>query len=68
MTADNRVIKWDAVALGVTVVLVLLGFNAWCMKLIINDALSNNMTIVMKEFVTKADFNRHVDHCENKIK
>ena len=60
----DKAVKWDAVALAVTVVLAIVGFNAWCMKLIINDALSSNMAIITKEYVTKADFNRHVDHCE----
>lgn len=62
---NDKSIKWDAVAVAVTTVLAIICFNAWCMKLIINDALSSNMAIITKEYVTKADFNRHVDHCES---
>jgi len=56
-------INWEATSTLIGAVLVAIGFNAWCMKLIINDALNKSMITTLKEFVTKDEFDKHIDHC-----
>ena len=55
--------NWEAIGVSVVVALALIGFNAWCMKLVIDNAIGKNMIVIMKTFVTKADCDKHTEQC-----
>ena len=55
--------NWQMVGVSITGVLAVVAFNAWCMKLVIDNAVSKNMLIIMEKFVLKEDFEKHVDQC-----
>jgi hypothetical protein len=61
MPNEGTKIKWDAVGIAVTVAFAMIAFNAWCMKLVIENAISKNMITIMEKFVTKADFDKHCE-------
>jgi len=54
-------INWEATGVMVGAVLAAIGFHAWCMKLIIHEALSKNMVIILKEFATKEALDKHIE-------
>ena len=60
--------NWQMIGISITVVLSGIGFNAWCMKLVIDNAVSKNMIIIMEKFVLKEDFDKHVDQCPARVR
>ena len=52
--------NWHMVGVSITGILAVVAFNAWCMKLGIDNAIGKNMLIIMEKFVLKADFDKHV--------
>lgn len=59
---------WPAIGVGVTVAIALLGANAWLMKMVLKGELSATLLAIEREFVTKEEFNRHIDNCPAKNK
>lgn len=55
--------NWQIVAVAIPAVLAAVAFNAWCMKLVIDNAVGKNMLIIMEKFVLKDDFDKHVEQC-----
>lgn len=56
-------INWGLVFSGIGAGATLLGANAWLMKLVIDSALSKALLKIQQDFVTRDEFNRHVDKC-----
>lgn len=54
---------WQAIGVVITGVLAIVAFNAWCMKLVIDNAIGKNMLLIMEKFVLKEDFDKHVSQC-----
>jgi hypothetical protein len=67
MTNDTQKLNWQAIGVGIAVALAMVAFNAWCMNLIIDNAISKNMITIMEKYCTKADLCNHVAtmHREN---
>ena len=57
--STERRFCWEATGVVVGVVLVLIGFNAWCMKLVIDNAVKESFITVSQTFVTKDEFKGH---------
>ena len=55
--------NWQVVSICITAVLAIVAFNAWCMKLVIDNAIGKNMLLIMEKFVLKEDFDKHVQQC-----
>ena len=55
--------NWQVISVCITAVLATVAFNAWCMKLVIDNAVAKNMLIIMEKFVLKEDFDKHVEQC-----
>ena len=55
--------NWQIISISITAVLAIVAFNAWCMKLVIDNAVGKNMLIIMEKFVLKEDFDKHVAQC-----
>lgn len=53
-------LNWEAIGVGVCVALAVIGFNAWCMNLVIDNAISKNMMYIMETYLTKAEMKDHV--------
>jgi len=56
MATTTVKLNWQAIGVGVVVALSIVGFNAWCMNLVIDNAISKNMIRIMETYVTKAKF------------
>ena len=54
---------WTAIGVGVTAGLALIGANAWAMKLVIDNAVKSALLQIAHEYVTKEDFNQHIERC-----
>ncbi len=54
---------WQAIGVGVTAGIALIAGNAWVMKLVIDNAVLKAVKVIAEEYVTKEDFNRHVEMC-----
>jgi len=50
---------------GAGVVVALIIGNAFVMKLIIDNAIKSLNLLIAKDFVTKEEFNSHIDHCQH---
>jgi len=53
----------NSVGVGVTVATAILIANAGLMKLVIKSALTDLHLTVSQDFVTKTEFNRHIEGC-----
>ncbi len=60
--------NWEAIGVGIAAVLAIVGFNAWCMRLVIDNAIAKNMLIIMEKYITKDDFDRHIKDCPMRAK
>ena len=58
--------NWQIVSISITAILAIVAFNAWCMKLVIDNAIGKNMLIIMERFVLKEDFDKHINQCQNR--
>jgi len=56
---SDKKINWEATGVVVCVIVVLIGFNAWCMKLVIDNAVKESFITVSQTFVTKDEFKAH---------
>ena len=54
---------WQIIGICIPSVLAIIAFNAWCMKLVIDNAVAKNMIIIMDKFVLKEEFDKHVEQC-----
>ena len=54
---------WQIIGICIPAVLAVIAFNAWCMKLVIDNAVAKNMIIIMEKFVLKEEFDKHVEQC-----
>jgi len=55
--------NWGVAGVSITGVLAIVAFNAWCMKLVIDNAIGKNMLLIMDKFLTKEEFEKHVKYC-----
>ena len=56
-------VEWEQVGVGVTVGIALLSAHAYLMRIIINNAILALGKTISEDYVTKEDFNRHIEHC-----
>lgn len=56
-------VDWGSLAAGATVATFVLGIHAWLMKIVISSEVYKLLNAIQKEYVTKEEFNRHVDTC-----
>lgn len=54
---------WQAIGVGLTAGIALVGFNGWVMKIIIDSAIKTALLGIERDFVTKADFDKHIERC-----
>jgi len=59
---------WSAIGVGVTSVMAIVAFNAWAMKLVIGNAVKDALLLIARDYVSKEDFDRHIEQCPAKIK
>ena len=57
---------WEAVGVAVSMVVALIGGNAFLMKLVIGGEISKCLLLVAQQYVTKEDFEKHIEHCPHK--
>jgi len=55
--------NWEAIGVGIAAVLAIVGFNAWCMRLVIDNSIAKNMLLIMEKYATKDDLNNHISQC-----
>ena len=55
----------ETIGIGVAVASTLLGANAWFMKLVISSEINKCLLVISDKYVTKDEFNKHIDHCPN---
>ena len=55
----------ETIGIGVAVASTLLGANAWFMKLVISSEISKCLLVISDKYVTKAEFDKHIEHCPN---
>jgi len=55
--------NWEAIGVGIAAVLAIVGFNAWCMRLVIDNSIAKNMIIIMEKYATKEELNNHINQC-----
>lgn len=60
MTSTEHRIDWQAVAVMISCALAIVAFNAWCMKLVIDNAISKNMISIMEKYATKEELRLHI--------
>ena len=51
---------------GAGIVVALIIGNAFVMKLIIDNAVKGLNLLIARDFVTKEEFNNHIEHCQHK--
>ena len=56
-------IQWEVIGIGVTVGITLLSAHAALMRIIINNAILKLGKTISEDYVTKEDFNRHIEQC-----
>lgn len=54
---------WQAIGVGVTAGVAMIGANAWIMKMVIENAVKSALLDISHEYVTKLDFDRHLEQC-----
>ena len=59
----TNAIQWEQVGVGVTVGVTLLSAHAYLMRIIIKNAILELGKTISEDYVTKADFNRHIEQC-----
>jgi hypothetical protein len=62
-TTSRYVMGWEAIGVGVSAVIAVVAFNAWAMKLVIDNAVKSALLLISHDYVTKEDFNRHIEQC-----
>ena len=55
--------NWELFFAGVGAAAVLLGGNAYLMRLVIGSEVGKALLAISKEYVTKEEFDRHIDQC-----
>lgn len=55
----------ETIGIGVAVASTLLGANAWFMKLVISSEINKCLLVISDKYVTKEEFNKHIEHCPN---
>lgn len=58
----------ETIGIGVAVASTLLGANAWFMKLVISSEINKCLLVISDKYVTKDEFNKHIEHCPNSKK
>ena len=58
--------NWGLLFTGIGAASALLGANAWLMKIVIDSSVNKALLSIEREFVTKEEFNRHIDKCPAK--
>ena len=58
--------NWEAIGVGIASVLAIVGFNAWCMRLVIDNSIAKNMILIMEKYATKEELEKHISHCPNR--
>lgn len=53
----------QAVGIGITAGVALVGFNAWAMKLVIDNAVLKAVNSISEKYLTKDDFDKHIEQC-----
>lgn len=53
----------ETIGIGVAVASTLLGANAWFMKLVISSEINKCLLVISDKYVTKEEFNKHIEHC-----
>ena len=56
-------IDWQFIGIGVTVGITLLSAHAALMRVIIKNAILELGKTISEDYVTKEDFNRHIEQC-----
>ena len=59
---------FEAIGAGVAIAVALIGGNAFVMKLIIDNSIKTLHLLVAKDFVTKDEFEKHIEHCPHGMK
>lgn len=60
--------NWELFFAGIGAAAILLGGNAWIMKLVIGSEISKALLAISKEYVSKEEFDRHVEQCPARLK
>lgn len=53
--------RWNAAGVSVAVAVAILSANAYLMKIVIKSCIDEAMLNISKEYVTKADLDKHVE-------
>ena len=56
---------WESIGIGIGVASVLLTANAGLMKLVISSEINKCLLGIADKYVTKEEFDKHVEHCPN---
>jgi hypothetical protein len=54
---------WEAIGVGGACIVAVIGGNAFVMKLIIDNAVTKLHLLVAEKYVTKEEFEKHIEHC-----
>ena len=60
---ESVIADWQMIGVGVTVGIALLSAHAALMRIIIKNAILELGKTISEDYVTKEDFNRHIEQC-----
>jgi len=64
----NWALLLTAFGVGITAIVAAIGGNAFVMQKIIDTAITKLHLLVSKQYVTKEEFDKHIEHCPYKDK